>query len=461
MKNETSVTKGLVDGSVPRRVLAAFFVGLFTVFATSMLFAGGQKESSAPKAAASGQSYSGQEISVVFPGNAPPQALLDMFTKKTGIKVKWTNTGWDALQTKITAAASANTYFADVTDVDWSRVGEFYRTKWFVPLNKYFDIATMKQDVPQLGSFMDHNVLIGLPVDASIMLTTINTADFKKAGITTMPTTIAEYTADLKKLQSSGVNQHPLGIPFAAAEGLSTYWYQMTSAFGGNVLSKDFKPLFTSSDSPGYKAMEWMVNAYQSGLVPKGNINTTDSEEMQSEMANNQISTIFSDYSGNIGTIYNVKGASKVIGQVEYIPTPGANGVAPNRGNPDGMGIPTGAKHVGAGVEFLKWFTSSEIQGDIAGANGPSLAFIQWPLPMRLSAMKALFVDDQQNQSKAMYQLFKNHSEAVFPEGAPPWYGQFSNAVYTNIHTAALGQETVAQAIKNIADTVNKLNNQG
>lgn len=461
MRNDKKPTDIVVGRSVSRRVLLVFLAGVVMIFASSMLFAGGQKETTSKPAASSGQPYAGQRISVVFIVNTPSQTLLSKFTKKTGITVKWTNTGWDALQTKITAAASANTYFADVTDVDWSRVGEFYRTKWFVPLNKYFDIATMKQDVPQLGSFMDHGVLVGLPVDASIMLTTVNTVDFKKAGITTMPTTLAEYTADLKKLQSSGVNAHPLGIPFAAAEGLSTYWYQLTSAFGGNVLSKDFKPLFTSSDSPGYKAMEWMVNAYQSGLVPKGNINTTDSEEMQSEMANNQISTIFSDYSGNIGTIYNVKGASKVIGQVEYIPTPGVNGPAPNRGNPDGMGIPAGAKHIGAGVEFLKWFTSSEIQGDIAGANGPSLAFIQWPLPMRLSAMKALFKDDRQNQSKAMYRLFKDHSEAVFPDGAPPWYGQFSNAVYTNIHTAALGQETVAQAIKNIADTVNKLNNQG
>lgn len=460
MKNERHVTAFGIGTLFRRHILVSLFVGAMMVFATSALFAHGQKESPSSGSAQS-QSLAGQEISVVFPGNAPPAALLKLFTQKTGIKVKWTNTGWDALQTKITAAASANTYFADVTDVDWSRIGEFYRTKWFVPLNNYIDISKEKADIPQLGSFMDHGVLIGLPVDASIMLTTVNTADFKKAGITKMPTTIAEYTADLKKLQSSGVNAHPLGIPFAAAEGLSTYWYQTTSAFGSNVLSKDFKPLFTSASSPGYKAMEWMVNAYKTGLVPKGNINTTDSEEMQSEMANNQISTIFSDYSGNIGTIYNVKGASKVIGQVKYIPTPGANGPAPNRGNPDGMGIPKAAKHVQAGVEFLKWFTSSEIQGDIAGANGPSLAFIQWPLPMRLSAMKALFKDNSQNQSREMYNLFKNHSEAVFPEGAPPWYAQFSNAVYTNIHTAALGQETVAQAIKNIADTVNKLNGQG
>ena len=43
-------------------------------------------------------------------------------------------------------------------------------------------------------------------------------------------------------------------------------------------------------------------------------------------------------------------------------------------------------------------------------------------------------------------------SRAEFPgPGAPPWYPQFSNAVYTNIHQAAAGSETVAQAVNNIA----------
>ena len=46
----------------------------------------------------------------------------------------------------------------------------------------------------------------------------------------------------------------------------------------------------------------------------------------------------------------------------------------------------------------------------------------------------------------------------VFPgPGAPPWYSQFSNAVYTNIHQAAAGAETVQQAVTNIANQVNQL----
>src|SRR5579859_5010861 len=67
-------------------------------------------------------------VAVAYP--APPKALLDQFTKQTGIKVNWVNIGWDDLQTKIAAAMSANTYFADAADVDWSKVGEYEKTGW-------------------------------------------------------------------------------------------------------------------------------------------------------------------------------------------------------------------------------------------------------------------------------------------------------------------------------------------
>src|ERR1700683_1148824 len=103
-------------------------------------------------------------VAVAYP--APPKALLAQFTKQTGIKVTWVNIGWDDLQTKIAAAATANTYFADAADVDWSQVGEYQRTGWFLPLNKYFDVASLKSDMPQIDTFTSNNDLMGMPFDS-------------------------------------------------------------------------------------------------------------------------------------------------------------------------------------------------------------------------------------------------------------------------------------------------------
>ncbi len=83
-------------------------------------------------------------------------------------------------------------------------------------------------------------------MDVSLLVTTINEKAFRKAGITSTPTTLGQYQKDLQTLKSKGIVAHPLDIPFAAAEGLSTYWYELTAAMGGQVLSPSYKPLFTT-----------------------------------------------------------------------------------------------------------------------------------------------------------------------------------------------------------------------
>jgi len=201
------------------------------------------------KASAAASSLKGQTINVAIAYPAP-KAMLAKFTAQTGIKVNWDYVQWDNLQTKIASAAEAHSYFADVADVDWSKVGEYYATKWFLPLQSYFPLASVKSAYPQAASFIRDNELVGMPMDASLLVTTVNEKDFKAAGIKSNPTTIAQYESDLKLVQSKGIVKNPLDIPFAAAEGLSTYWYETTAAFGGQVLSSTYTPEFTSQGQP-------------------------------------------------------------------------------------------------------------------------------------------------------------------------------------------------------------------
>jgi multiple sugar transport system substrate-binding protein len=199
-----------------------------------------------------------------------------------------------------------------------------------------------------------------------------------------------------------------------------------------------------------------MINAIKTGLVPKGNINVTDSQGMQTLMAKGQVASIFSDYSGNLGTLYNVPSSSSVVNQVEYLPTPGATGAAANWSNPDGIGIPKQAKYPKAAAKFIQWFTSEQQQVDFAGVNGPSKAWSAYALPSHLSAVKAMAAKGNLVGGDQLSAMLAT-SKPVFPGGAPPWYPQFSNSVYTNLHAAAAGSETVAQAIKTIANTANGL----
>jgi multiple sugar transport system substrate-binding protein len=415
----------------------------------------GNNGSSGASGSASSGSSNSITVAVAYP--APPAAMLDQFTRQTGIKVNWVNIGWDDLQTKIAAAMTANTYFADVADVDWSKVGEYQKTGWFDPLGKYVNEASLKADMPQLNTFVSDNELMGVPFDSSFLVTTVNNKDFAKAGITTMPTTLAGFTSALQKVGKAEGIASPLDIQFATAEGLSTCWYQLTAAFGGQVLTAADAPAFTSPSSPGYQAMAWMVNAYKSGLVPKGNINTTDYEGFTTEEAKNRTAAALCDYSGSVASIYNVPSSSSVVNDTEYLPTPGATGVGLNVANPDGIGIPKTAKNVAGAVKFINWFTSTENQAIWAGLDGSKDVVSTFPLPARLSSFDLLAKAGNIAQAAQLEAILKAHAQAPFPNGAPPWYVQFSAAVQTNIHEAAAGQETVAQAVSAIAGQVSQL----
>jgi ABC-type glycerol-3-phosphate transport system substrate-binding protein len=401
----------------------------------------------------------GVTITVALFTAPPPKASMDAFTKSTGITVKWSTVDWDSLQTKIAAAATSKTYFADATDVDWSRVGQLGKLNWFYPMEKYVDTKAMAADMPQLSSFTSNGHVIGIPFDASFLVTTVNKPMFAKAGITTMPTTIGDYTKNLQQIKAKGVTQYPLNIPFAAAEGLSTYWYQTTAAFGGTILDGKGKPQFATPDSAGYKAAQWMTDALKSGLVPPGNINVSDTQGQQTLMAKGTVASTFGDYSGNVGSLYDVPASSSVVKQVTYLPTPGVNGVGPNMSNPDGIGIPVQAQYPAAAAKFIEWFTLAQNQADFAGASGPDKVMPGYFLPSRLSGMEVLTAKGTLIGGAQLSSLLKDSARPVFPQGAPAWYPEFSRAVYTNLHAAATGSMTVDDAVKAIAATADKLSN--
>lgn len=410
----------------------------------------------ASKASGGSTTTRGVTITVALASDSPPKAVLAEFTKQTGITVKWVNIDWDSLQTKISAAATAKTYFADATDVDWSRVGQLSQLGWFFPMDSYLDTKSMAADVPQLASFTSKGHVVGIPYDASFMVTTVNTEMFSKAGANPRPQTMNDYTAALKQIKAKGVVKYPLNIPFAAAEGLSTYWYEATGAFGGTVLDKAGKPQFSSATSAGYQAAKWMVDALKSGLVAPGNINVSDSQGQQTLMAKGLVASTFSDYSGTVGTLYNVPDSSSVVGKVAYIGTPGATGVAANLSNPDGVGIPKQAKHPDAAAKFIKWFTDTKQQTDFSGVNGPAKAFPSYAMPSHLSAVQQMTAKGGLVGGDVLGPMLQG-SKPVFEGGAPPWYPKFSNAVYTNLHAAATGSMSIDAAIKNMAATANGL----
>jgi multiple sugar transport system substrate-binding protein len=425
-----------------------------TVLAAGCSSSGGGKSATSTDPS---KPYAGQTIVVDYFSAPPGKALLDAFTAQTGIKVQWNQFQFDNLQTKIQTAMSAKVYFADVTDLGLLRLGLFTRANWYTPLEKYIAPSSLDSEVPLAKGWVVNGHLVGVPVDGQVAATTINMAMLKKAGITTAPATFSDFEADLKTVQQKGVSAHPLDIPFAASEGLSTQWWSYTMAMGGQILDDDNAPAFSDPSSAGYKAFDWMVQAYKSGLVPPQNINYTDVQSQQAEMARGVTVANLADYTDNVDTLYNNAKLSSVVGQVQYAPTPGVDGPAPNEEFPDGMVVPSTAKHAGAAAEFIKYLVSAKPNAQINGLDGDDYAIPGWAGPaVNVQSMSLLKNAGKLPGADALQQQLAS-AKPAFPQGAPAWYPQFADAAYQALRDAAQGHTSVASAISSLAKTVDGL----
>jgi multiple sugar transport system substrate-binding protein len=283
--------------------------------------------------------------------------------------------------------------------------------------------------------------------DFRVML--VNKKHFADAGITDMPKTLDELVADAKKIKEKGITQYPIGLPLSTTEGASTSWYLLTKAFGGDLFDKDWNPLFLTPDSAGYKAMAFEAQLLKDGLVDPASTGLKDSQINDNYFAKGLVSIMISGEPGRLGQYSDPAQSPAVAGNVQAILVPTASGTTRSYGLLEALAVPKVSPNQEAAIAFVKWFTSKEFQIENY-ANGV--------LPTRTSALDALNKAGKLQSGDALVEESK-FVEPLFAQGTPTWYPEFSNAVNTAINAVAKGQETVDEAMKNIADATKKAMN--
>jgi multiple sugar transport system substrate-binding protein len=393
-----------------------------------------------PLGAQAAAPLAGQTITVLLPPWATlPKDMTDRFTKQTGIKLSLQTLGWDEIRTKIITASIAGSAPADVTEVDWSWVGQFGSSGWYAPLNATVD-AAMTKDLPATAIFTFDKNLIGIPYNNDFRLLIFNRQHLSAAGIAQPPKTLAELLADARTIKEKGVAKYPVALPLSATEGTATAWYLLTKAFGGDLFDNNWKPLFTSPDSAGYKALAWEIDALKAGLIDPASTGLKD-VEVQELFKNGQASFDVAGWAGNL-SVYTDPSKSKVASVAEGALMPTVSGKTRTFGLPEAVGIPAASTHKEAAEAFIRWFVAPENQMESYTALGN--------LPTRTSVLKTLDDSGKLASGKALLAQAAV-VEPLFKQGTPAWYPQFSSAVSTAINQAAKGQLTVDAAIKQIA----------
>lgn len=385
----------------------------------------------------------GKSITVLMPSPQAANIAAD-FEKETGIHVDLQTLSWDDIRPKLVTALLAGTAPADVTEFDWSWTGQFSAADWYLPLNDVIDAETVA-DIGVAKIFTVDGKLLGVPYTNDFRVMLVNKKHFADAGITKMPATLDELMADAKQIKAKGIVEYPVGLPLSPTEGASTSWYLLTKAFGGDLFDKDFKPLFLTPDSAGYKAMAFELQLLKDGLVDPASTGLKDSQINDNMFAKGLTSIMISGEPGRLGQM-NDPAQSKVAGQVEAILVPTASGTTRSYGLPEALAIPKVSQNQEAAIVFVKWFTSRKFQIQ---------NYTNGVLPTRTSALAELNTAGKLRSGDVLVAESKV-VEPLFAQGTPTWYPQFSSAVNTAINGVAKGQITVDEAVKNIADATQK-----
>lgn len=392
------------------------------------------------------QTAGAETITVLLPSfgdDGATRQFVEKFSKDTGIDVELQSLPWDDIRPKIVTAMVAGTAPADVTEFDWSWVGQFGAAQWYTPLDGKFDQA-LTADMPTTSVFTYNGALLGIPYVNDFRMQSINDAYFKSAGIANLPKTPEELTAAARILKQKKVVDYPISIPLSATEGTSTAWYFTTRMFGGELFDKDWKPLFVDKGSPGHKALEWVVSSLKEGLINPSMTANSD-QEVTGAFAHGGAAIDVAGHPSDIAQ-YNDKTRATIIGNASFILT----GVDPTNlktiGLPEALAIPANSEHKEAALKFIRWW--SDHQQEVYTAVKL--------MPSRTSVLKSLTDKGELIGGKQIAE-YSPYTQAIFSQGTPSWYSEFSSSVSSTINQLAKGQIDVDTAVKQMGDRAQSL----
>lgn len=382
----------------------------------------------------------GDSITLMAPDWAiPTDDQLASFTDETGIKVNVNEVGWDDIREKLATAASGGQAVADVVEVDWSWVGEFYAADWLEPLEVSEED---KADMPTLETFTKEDKVLAIPYANDYRLSYYNTEQFKAAGVTEEPQTWDDVLEACRKLKSTGTVDYPFAIALNAEEKTSTCLMWLAYAMNGVVWNEDG----TLNEESVMEALKYMETLVKEELVAPED-KTSSGMDAYKRLTGGSASFLTGPTSF-VSRSTNEEECS-VVGQITPILMPGKEAKSEvTMALPEGLGVTKFSENKEAAKKFVEWYTSADMQKELNASNSA--------IPTRNSVLKALVEDGTIKNAGAMM----DEAERIvspFPNGIPAYYAEMSSAMYNAINKMALGEMTAEEAFEDMNAKITEL----
>lgn len=406
---------------------------VISMMATMLVGCGGSKDAEETAEEAGGK------ITFMAPDWAiPTDEQLDTFTEETGIEVEVSVVGWDDIREKLATAAAAGQCVADVVEVDWSWVGEFYAAEWLETLEVSDED---KADMPTLDTFSVNGNVLAIPYSNDYRIAYYNTEHFAAAGIDKAPETYAEVLDACRAIKAAGIVDYPFATSMNAEEkaatGLTWTAYQMN----GVVFNEDG----TFNEESVMEALKYYETLAKEELVAPEDITASGMEAYMRIPAGTASYLV----GPTMFVSKNQSEDSAVVGKVEPILSPGKDAVATQTmALPEALGVTTASGNKEAAKKFVEWYTSADMQKELNATLGN--------LPTRNSVLEELINDGTIADAGAMLEQAELIS-SPYPGGVPAHYAEMSSAMYNAINKMALGEINAEEAYAEMSAALDAL----
>jgi multiple sugar transport system substrate-binding protein len=262
----------------------------------------------------------------------------------------------------------------------------------------------------------------GLPWILDTKYLFYNTEMLQKAGISAPPRTWDELLQQAKTIKEKGIVDYPIVWSWAQAEAVICDYTTLLSAYGGQFLDDDGKPVFQSGG--GLDALDYMVKSIDQGLT------NPNSKEYLEEDVRRVFSSGQAAFALNWTYMYNLANdpkESKIAGNVGVVPAPGVSGKseASAVNGSMGLGITSTSKNPDAAWKYIVFMTSRPEQ--------EKFAKLSLPIWSASNDDPAVAKDQEKLVAAA-----KTSLALMFPRPTTPKYQELSTALQQAIQSALL-----------------------
>ena len=384
----------------------------------------------------------GNEITVMIPDwGAPTEEMLKEFKDETGISVTVLPTAWDDIKSKISIAAAGKKAAADVVEVDWSWVGEFYSAGWLDPLE--IDEST-KKDIPSLSYFKVKNNIYAVPYANGIRLSYLNKEMFEKARIKEgeYPKNWDEMEAAFEKLKQNKVIEYPMLFPLNAEEIATTSFLTIAYTRNGKIFNDDD----TLNKESALDILQLLRKYLDKGYINPASTSTPGIDVFRG--INNAQGAFLIGPTSHITSTNDPK-VSKVVGKITTIPAMAKDGPAKETITfTEAVGISAYSKNKEAAKKFIEWFSRPETQLKLNKAINN--------MPTRTSVIEEMVKNGTIKDPGSIIEQSKI-VVSPFPNGVPKYYTKMSTEIFNIINQMGQGKLTPEQAADKMEQKVNEL----